>query len=253
MAIINKDNIQLDIKDSLPTPPTNSVSIGVIDGGISAKNSSGTAIDIGHSIMDGESTVYPARHRLKIMGDGVDSIADDATNDATVINIQGGGGGTGTVESFLSNCLTVAPDNNLTFSGNVIICAAGTKVLIPNGRNAGTGMFISIPYALGSSASVTENIGIGQGGVILLDSSGNLAIYENSKYVDSVEEPDNFDESDDVLWYNFNTNIMKTGISGQKYMAAIGLFTTGADGAVDSIQAFHVASIYNPIELKYWD
>jgi hypothetical protein len=207
----------------------------------------------GHVIVDGEATHYTQRAKLVFEGPGVSSITDDATNDATIVNITGGGG-SGDVTSYVSNCIIAAPPGYLTYSGNDISAESGLTVLIPSGLNA-DGTFADTTVTLAAAATVTQSLGPADFGIVFLLATGTLAVLKSSLYIESSSMPTDLAN---VVWYNSFENLARQfdasgTLVGTFSGAPIGTFATDADGDIQSIEAYGVTRINNYIHIRYWD
>jgi hypothetical protein len=303
MAFKVVDQFEISESDELQAPPAGLVALGVVDGKITALDSSGDPVPIGsgHTIAGSDGTQFPARHILKISGNdvtladnasadttlltinadtgtpghvitdgdgtqyiqrsklvlegpGVSQIADDATNDATIVHVDGGGSGSGDITPYVSNCILAAPPGYLTFSGNVITAAAGLTVLIPNGLGT-DGTFADINMTLSSAATVTQSLGPAAFGIIFFMANGSLSILPSDRYVESSQMPTDLAN---VVWYNSFENLARKydasgTLVGTFSGAPIGTFATDTEGDIQSVTPHGVVRINNYVHIRYWD
>jgi hypothetical protein len=208
----------------------------------------------GHVIGDGEGTQYTQRAKLIFEGPGLSEIIDDATNDATIVNIQGGGGGSGDITPYVSNCVLAAPPGYLTYSGNVITAASGLSVLIPNGLNE-DGTFSDVQTTLAEDATVTQSLGPSAFGIVFAMANGSLQVLLSNQYVESSQIPTYLANT---VWYNSFENLARQydssgTLTGTFSGAPIGTFSTDENGDINSIEAYGVTRINNYIHIRYWD
>jgi hypothetical protein len=208
----------------------------------------------GHVVADGEGTHYAQRSKLAFEGPGVSQITDDATNDTTIVHVEGGGGGSGDISAYVGNCILAAPTGYLTFSGNVITATAGLTGLIPNGL-ATDGTFAHISVTLSAAASVTQSLGPAAFGIVFLMDDGSLSVLPADRYVESSQMPMDLAN---VVWYNSFANLAwqydaSGTLVGIFFGVPIGTFATDAEGDIGSITAHGVTRINNYVDIRYWN
>ena len=207
----------------------------------------------GHVIYDGTGTSYPQRASLILRGDGVSAIVDEPASDATAVVISGGGG-SGDLASYVSNCVLEMSAQAVAFSGTQLTVAAGVKALVPNGFDT-NGTWNSVETETTQPTDATEAIGAAESGILFLMADGTLRVLRAELYVESSEIPD---PRGDVVWYSPVTNVATEYDAagdelGQFFGVPIANFATDAAGDVEAVTQRGAVNVANAATLRYWE
>lgn len=142
------------------------------------------ALQDGHTILNPSGTALTQRGKLRFQGDGVESVADDAINDTTIVTIEGGG------EEGMTNPMTAKGDLivGVDATGSPGKLSAGTagQVLTVNAASSDEPLGWKTPFTnpittigdliAGGTAGATTRLAAGTSGQMLaVTSTGALA------------------------------------------------------------------------------